>query len=752
MRIRTDFPHETVREDLRIPLPDGVALHARLWRPVTAAPVPALLEYAPDRLTDASEVRDGERHPWYAGNGFASVRVDVRGHGNSDGVPGDECGAVELADGVAVVEWLARQPWCSGRVGMFGVGPGGRAALQIAALAPAPLRAVVAVCASDDPYDNGGPLLGGAVTGLGLHGGGAVRLAHAARPPDPRYTGGRWRRMWLSRLAAVEPATHTWLTHRRRDAYWQSAGVGDDTAAVRAAVLAVGGLHDPGRDSVPRLVERLPEGRVSGLVGPWPHGYPDRTATGPDDGIGFLQETLRWWERWLTGGGGADAADAGADAAAAVAGRTGRGADAPDTDGGTGTGRTATDGGADAAPGDGTDGTDGTGRTGTGAAGTDGTGTGTSGAGAAWPGLRYRPGGGGAERPGWAATAWPSPRVTEVPYGLGGDPVLVASPPHTGVDAGAFRPSGQAGELPPDQREEDARSVCFEFPVGDAPLTVLGRPRLTLRLRAPGVYGQVAARLCDVAPDGASRLVTRGAAPTTAPDGDAPAGAVVGAAGSDGGIAGGTGRTVEVTLSLAAHVFAPGHRIRLAVSSAYWPWLWPEPGAAGFTVEPAGSLLALPVLGPDDGAAGPPPGHEPDHEPEQEPEHAAPPAVAVPQTLDAEPPPLLVTRDVAEGLWTLESAPRPHGTRVHADGLEYTEEARETYTIREADPLSARAHTVRTIRLHRPDAGWDVRVRAVSSTVRDADGFLTTDELICHDGEEVVFHRTWQERFPSPAS
>ncbi|TXS56378.1 CocE/NonD family hydrolase [Streptomyces sp. t39] len=695
MRTRTDFPHETVREDVRVPLPDGVTLHARVWRPVSGPPVPALLEYAPDRLTDASAVRDGERHPWYAGHGYASVRVDVRGHGNSGGVPGDECGAGELADGVAVVEWLARQPWCTGRVGMFGVGPGGRCALQVAALAPGPLRAVVAVCASDDPYDGDGPYLGGAVTGRGLHGGGAARLAHAARPPDPRYTGEGWRETWLRRLAAVEPAGHTWLAHPRRDAYWQSAGVGDDTRAVRAAVLAVGALHDPARDSVLRLVERLPEGRVSGLVGPWPHGYPDR-ATGTDDGIGFLQETLRWWDRWL---GDRDT---------------------------------------DEAP---------------------------------WPPLRCRLGAAAPARGGWTTAGGPSPRVTEVPYALGGGPVRVASPPHTGIDAGAFRPAGSAGDLPPDQREEDARSVCFEFPVGEEPVTVLGRPGLTLNLRAPRPIGPVVARLCDVTPDGTSVLVTRGvllprgdeagsagepAAGGAGTGGEPPAaggtrgGEPPGAGGTRGGeppgaeAGAGPGRVVEVALSLAAHVFAPGHRIRLAVSSAYWPWVWPEPGAGGFVLDPAGSRLALPVLGPGGGPADGPP-------PVPEPEHAAPPAVAVPQTFDAGRPRLLVTRDVAEGLWTLESTPHPGGTQVHPDGLEYTEEAHETYTIRDGDPLSARAHSVRTVRLHRPASGWDARVEATSTTVRDAEGFSTTDELVCRDGDEVVFHRTWEERFPSPA-
>lgn len=136
MIIRTDFPYATAHEDVRIPMPDGVELYARIWRPVTDEPVPALLEYLPYRLTDWTAPRDAQRHPWYAGHGYACVRVDVRGHGISGGRPGDEYDARELADGVAVVEWLAAQPWCTGAVGMFGISWGGFNSLQIAALAP----------------------------------------------------------------------------------------------------------------------------------------------------------------------------------------------------------------------------------------------------------------------------------------------------------------------------------------------------------------------------------------------------------------------------------------------------------------------------------------------------------------------------------------------------------------------------------------------------------------------------------------
>jgi putative CocE/NonD family hydrolase len=209
MRIRTSFPYETTHHDLRIPLPDGTLLYARVWRPLTDEPVPALLEYLPYRPTDWTAPRDHQRHPRYAGHGYACVRVDIRGHGKSEGMPTDEYSATELADGVEVVNWPAAQTWCNGKVGMFGISWGGFNSLQIAALAPEPLKAIVTVCARDDRYDNDVHYTGGSVLAVDMHARASTMLAFVARPPDPLYVGDAWRDMWLGRLEPVEPFLHT---------------------------------------------------------------------------------------------------------------------------------------------------------------------------------------------------------------------------------------------------------------------------------------------------------------------------------------------------------------------------------------------------------------------------------------------------------------------------------------------------------------------------------------------------------------
>lgn len=472
--------------------------------------------------------------------------------------------------------------------------------------------------------------------------------------------------MWLDRLEGVEPLIHTWLSHQTRDAYWRHGSVCEDYAAIGAAVLAVGGWHDPYRDTVLRLVSRLPASRVRGLIGPWSHQYPDRGLP-PGPAIGFLQETLRWWDHWLKG------ADNGV-------------MDEPLL--------------------------------------------------RAWISGSHPPATTYERLPGrWAGEkAWPSPSVVPVSYGLQGAPVSVASPQHTGLDAGRFFPFGNDADLPPDQREEDAKSACFEFPVPDGePVEILGRPSVTLRLRMDVPYGQVVARLCDVAPEGASTLVTRGALNLSARQG------------RDRAVPWRAGAYEDVTFELngIGHAFPPGHRIRLAVSSAYWPWIWPRAARRRLDPRPRGQHPGAPRprrgLPLDAGIAFEPP------------EQAEPLGVVHPETLDAPRPERVVVRDVARGLWRLEVDPRYGGTRVYPDGLEYEEDAAEVYEIQQSDPLSARTLSEWRIRLHRPEDGWDARVETRSEISCDEGGFLTSNEVVCREGEEIVFHRTWQRRLPRAA-
>lgn len=145
------------------------------------------------------------------------------------------------------------------------------ASRRIAALAPEPLKAIVTVRSTDEPYDNDQRHMGGSVPAVETHARAATALTDVTRPPDPAHVGQvMWRDTRVKRLETVEPFIHTWLSHPARDAYWRHAGVHADGGheGIPAAVLAADGRHDPYRDTVPRLVENLPADRVRAPIGP----------------------------------------------------------------------------------------------------------------------------------------------------------------------------------------------------------------------------------------------------------------------------------------------------------------------------------------------------------------------------------------------------------------------------------------------------------------------------------------------------
>ncbi|MER7704686.1 CocE/NonD family hydrolase [Kitasatospora sp. NPDC097605] len=618
------YPYRTTREDLRVPLPDGTELCARLWRPVTDEPVPVVLEYSTDRLTDWTATDDARRHPWIAGHGHAAVRVDARGHGNSGGVPAlhsprslHDDGLA--ADGAEVVRWLAARPWCSGRVGLLGTGAAGETALRLAALAPDAVHAAVVVC-PEGPHR-----LGGAVLAADGHTRATDRVADAARPPDPRYVGDDWRAMWLARLDALEPPIADWLA-------------ADPGPAPAAAVptLAVAGWSDPSAGAVLALAASgstaVP---VRAVLGPWPHGLPDV----------ILPEALRWYDHWLRD------IDAGALAVPALRSwRTDR-----------------------------------------------------------WCG----------------DDPWPSPGLREVHYGLDGPLrtagtssedrwVHVRSPQHTGLNAGAYVPLGRPADQPPDQREEDGRSVCFDSRPLPEPLDLLGTPSLALHLNPGTGPALIAARLCAVAPDGTSTLLTRGVRALAAPADTTVAFAP-------------TGATVPT-----------GHRLRLALSSTYWPWIWPGPEPAGFALDPSRSALTLPVRRPTPHT---------DDITFRSPTLPLPPPLQLTEPLTAHPERVTV-HDIGRREWRTELSPSTDGTRTHPDGLVRAEETVTAYRVLTATPLSARARTDRTVRLERPTAGWDATVHTRTELRCDPTHLLAHTQVRAEEAGNVVFTREWHHRIP----
>ena len=280
-----------------IPMSDGARLGARIWMPdsAEAEPVPAILEYIPYRKDDFTALRDSTTISWFAESGYACIRVDMRGSGSSDGVLYDEYTEQEISDGVEVVHWLAKQNWCDGNVGMIGISWGGVTGLQIASRNPEPLKAIIAIGASEFRYYDDAGYYMGCLIGQTI-GWAAIMFGYNTRPPDPKLVGDAWRELWMQRLHESPHFLERWFVHQHEDDYWLRGTVRVDYDAIRIPVYAVSGHADCWPNSVSRLMQHLTSPR-RGLQGPWCHRYPHLGI--PDPTVGFLQDSARWFDQWL---------------------------------------------------------------------------------------------------------------------------------------------------------------------------------------------------------------------------------------------------------------------------------------------------------------------------------------------------------------------------------------------------------------------------------------------------------------------
>ncbi|MEM7403917.1 MAG: CocE/NonD family hydrolase [Pseudomonadota bacterium] len=654
-------------DDLRIPLPDGTALSVRLWRPADAdfEPVPAIVEYLPYRKRDGTAARDTLNHPYFARHGYACVRIDMRGSGDSDGQLLDEYTETELADGEAALAWLAAQPWCTGAIGMIGISWGGFNGLQMAYRQPPELRAVVSIAATVDRYADDIHYKGGALLTANVAWS-AQMLSYMSRPPDPAVRGDAWRGLWEARLASQPLLAATWLAHPRRDPYWAHGSVCEDFGRIRAPVLTVGGQADGYMNAVPALLEHL-QIPVRGILGPWVHLYPHVAIPGPQ--IGFLQECLRWWDRWLK-----DVPNEVENAPRVNVFR--RRFDPPSATATTRSGN--------------------------------------------W----------------MSEPAWPSPNVAAGSWHLrpgtltanpgnhdrGAEVWLdIRSPADTGLCAGEYF-AWQGPDQPGDQRDDDARSLNFDLPIA-APLTIMGRARLHLRMMVDQPKAQLAVRLNEVAPDGTSLRVAYGVLNVTQ----------TGAAGADGRLPVDKPFDATVELDMTCHEFSAGNRLRVSISTVYWPLLWPAPTLVTARVLCGQSYLVLPV-------------HQATEQPvpQWEPPESAP-ALAL-ETLRSRALDRRVVRDLGTGSATVELDYDYGCYRDPEHGLVTGSHQRERYDIDPQDPGSARMQCDWTQTLERD--GWWVRTETSTSLTSDADNFYLKASIRAWLNDEPVFTRTFDESLP----
>lgn len=287
-------------ENTWIIMQDGTRLAARIWMPENSEknPVPCIFEYIPYRKRDFTSQRDEGMHKYFAGRGYACIRVDMRGSGDSDGVLMDEYLPIEQADGLEVINWIIAQDWCDGNVGMIGLSWGAIATLQMATHSPKALKAIVPVGASIDRYYDDAGYFAGAYLGETI-GWGAVMFAYNTFPPDPAVVGkANWKQHWLNRLEKVPSYLSIWLDHPRRDAYWLQGTVVDKFDQIKCPIYVVSGWNDCWPNTVLRVMQKA-KSPVWGMSGIWGHKYPHLPFPGP--GMNFLDEICRFWDKHLQG-------------------------------------------------------------------------------------------------------------------------------------------------------------------------------------------------------------------------------------------------------------------------------------------------------------------------------------------------------------------------------------------------------------------------------------------------------------------
>lgn len=643
----------TEEPDMGIILSDGCRLSARVWMPKDAGddPVPVILEYLPYRKRDGTCARDALTHPWFAMRGYACLRVDIRGNGDSEGLMEDEYTAQELNDAVEVINWAADQPWCNGNVGMMGISWGGFNGLQVAALAPDPLKAVITLCSTVDRFADDIHYKGGCLLNENL-GWGATMWSYSSRAPDPALRPEDWREMWLERMENEPFLPATWLRHQRRDAYWRHGSVCEDFSAIKAKVLAVGGWGDAYKNAVPQLVEALPGAK--GIVGPWVHKYPHFAV--PEPRIGFLQEALRWWDHWLKG------LDTGVE-------------DDPDyraylMDG--------------VRP-------------------------------AAW--YTERPGRWVAENKG-ATSHLDTAQLHLTDDGLtdtaGPLDALVSSPAHCGADAGEYCAIWLGPEMPGDQRGDDALSRCFDSDPLTRDMDIVGAPRLSLTVASDQPQAQIAVRLNHIHPDGASTRITYGVLNLSHRN----------SAAEPQPMQPGVPEEVSFALDHIAYRVPKGHRLRVSISDAYWPLIWPSPEKTELRLtKGAIALPQRPTAGGDEYAF-------------------APPTAADPwqiETLRDENHIRRQETDMVTGRVSLIIEDDFGAVRDADHGLISSSIARENWSVHPNDPASARGTCHWTDELQKGDI--HLRTETRCEMWSDSTKFHLTARIEAFEGNDLIYQR-----------
>ncbi|MHB1294169.1 MAG: CocE/NonD family hydrolase [Anaerolineae bacterium] len=520
--------------NVQVTMRDGVRLAANITMPAVEGRYPAVMLYSPYHKSGAQE--PGETDRLMAERGYVMVNYDARGTGDSGGVSTDVYEDAERRDGYEMVEWIATQPWCSGNVGMWGISYCGVVSWQVAMQAPPHLKAIIVRSGTDDVYTEWtNP--GGSPRPYMYENYAPLMTAYNLAPPHADLCGAQWADIWREHLEGNVPWGIGFIQHLQDGPYWRDRSVRPDYDRVQCAVYVIGGWYDWYPTPLLRAFAHLKVPKRA-LVGPWSHMWPQDGIPGPR--IDGLRECLKWFDQFLKG------VDTGV-------------LDEPPVTLFVRAYQKPTSLVMECVG-------------------------------------RYR-----------HESAWPLARTLPTPMYLGAGGRLSDEPdegaaacdehvydPAAGVwsgmhAGGPFTPWGMATDL----RRDEAVSLTYTSEPLQSDLEVTGDAKAVLHVASTAEVAYFSVKLCDVAPDGTSALVTKGGLNATHRNGHVEPEPLVP----------GQVTEIEVGLLTTAYLFRAGQRIRVTIAGADFQNAWPTPQSATHSIFRGGdypSRLVLPVAPPQD--------------------------------------------------------------------------------------------------------------------------------------------------------
>jgi uncharacterized protein len=302
-----------------IPLSDGVHLNATVYRPHDqSAPRPCVFT-----LTPYTGETYHNRGIYFAAHGYPFLTVDARGRGNSEGM--FRPFLQEAHDGYEIVEWLARQPYCNGKVAMWGGSYAGYDQWATAKKRPPHLATIVPVASSFMMVDFPGPtamvpdaiqwltLTSGHTAQFGIWGDDALWMAIFRRWHE---SGTPFRQ--LDQFAGnPSPIFQEWISHPDTDAYWDEYNpTAQDYGSLEIPILTITGMYDGDQLGALEHYRRYMESTSAAgrarhylVIGPWDHAgtrTPKDTFGGLNFGPASLMDLPKLhldWYSWTMEGG-----------------------------------------------------------------------------------------------------------------------------------------------------------------------------------------------------------------------------------------------------------------------------------------------------------------------------------------------------------------------------------------------------------------------------------------------------------------